>query len=57
MKRLLSALTATAMTACFFTALAAATPIATPVRTLTTTAEGKPILLKRMVVTAAALPN
>ena len=57
MKRLFSALTATAMTTCVFTALAATTPVATQVQTLTTTAEGKPILLKRMVVTAMTLPN
>jgi hypothetical protein len=59
MTRILSALAATAMTTSLI-ALHAGGAIAAqpaPVRTISMTAEGKPILLTRMVVTATALPD
>jgi len=59
MTRILSALAATAMTTTLFALHAggavAAQPV--PLRTITTMADGQPILLKRMVVTATALPD
>ena len=59
MTHILSALAATAMTATLF-ALHAGGAVAAapgPVHTITTMADGQPILLKRMVVTATTLPN
>jgi len=63
MTRILSALAATSMTATLFAlhaggAVAAAPgPMQASVRTITTMEDGQPILLKRMVVTATALPD
>jgi hypothetical protein len=59
MTRFFSALAALGITTSLVAVYAAGANAALPgpVRTISTTAEGKPILLKRLVVTATALPD